>query len=145
MDEISTILAKEKPSENDLVFLRGVGNDTIDGRYKDYGGELKALGKPPPITVDICKTFVIMFNGSYNSWSDFLKLISNPLNFEHKLKNVNLSIPIEDHILDQLFPIIFLQGLDFQKAKNYGGSLETLFLWMKAFLALQILIKGLKI
>ncbi|OMJ89671.1 hypothetical protein SteCoe_8123 [Stentor coeruleus] len=145
MDRISEILAKELQTEEDIIYLKKIGNEAINGKYKYYACELRSIGHLIPWIEDICKAYVIMFNRKYESWRDFIKLLQNPKRFEKTLKEIDLSIQIDDFIFDQLVPIIFFQGLTFEKLEYSCSSSGSLFIWMKAFLALQILMRGIKI
>lgn len=144
MDKISDILAKKQPTEEDMIYLRRLLNYAIDCNHMDYSCELKSMLMFLPTVEEVCKAFAILLDGKYESRDDLTILLTHSLKFVQRLKVINLNIPIDNHILDQLVPIIFYQDLSPLISMHTCRPLTNLFIWMKAFLALQILMRGLR-
>lgn len=140
MDKISQYLQKNCSLEENVEFLQKSIVDTINSIKKTDICEIMAIIRPPNFIVELSRAIVWLFGQEYNSWDDFRRFLSDPYTFISKIKEKDPKIPIEECLLDKLFIIIYLQDI---KIERLWGIFSHLFIWIKAYLAIQIIIRGL--
>lgn len=139
MDKVSKCFQKNCSAEQNIEILHQKMLEAINNIGKQAICELKAIGRPTKALIEIAKAVVILFGKEYHSYNDFLKFFSNPWGTISMIKEINPKIPIEGYILDQIFSIIFIQDLNVDIGLNYANY--YLFIWIKSYLAIQILIR----
>lgn len=141
MDSISNILEKNIPIQENLALLQKVMSNTVDSITKQDICEIGGLGRFSVVQTEIIKAVLIALGNEFGYIYDFQRLFNGHRIYINKLEQINPQELIEDHLIDKLSSIIYLQDLN---CPPYPQVFSLTLIWLKAYLEIQILIRGFK-